>query len=46
MKFLNLKYLLKISDIDFETYELPEKTIIQLEFDYNMNFNDYQTFKY
>ena len=41
-----MKYLLKISDVDFETYELPEKTIIQLEFDYNMVFNDYQTFKY
>ena len=41
-----MKHLLKISDIDFEKYELPEKTIIQLSFDHNMNFNDYKTFKY
>ena len=41
-----MKHLLKISDVDFEKYELPEKTIIQLAFDHNMNFNDYKTFKY
>ena len=41
-----MKFLLKINEEDFEHYDIPEKSIIVLSYDNNLNYQNYSIIKY
>ena len=41
-----MKYLLNINDEDFEYFEIPNKTIIHVELDNNLNYKSHYFIKY